>query len=80
MDESNQFERIPDPPSWGVYVRAARQIGGWTISEFAHHLNTSRMAVWRWENGVNEPKLSTIQKAAELVGMSAIELMFYVRF
>ena len=55
--------------------KEARKKRKLTQKEVAKELGTSRVTVARWECGVNNPKLNTVKKLAELYDCTTDELI-----
>ena len=55
--------------------REARKKRKLTQQEVAQELGTSRVTVARWECGINNPKLDTVRKLAELYDCTTDELI-----
>ena len=55
--------------------KEARKKRNLTQKEVAQKLGTSRVTVARWECGINNPKINTLKKLAELYGCTADELI-----
>ena len=55
--------------------KEARKKRNLTQKDVAQKLGTSRVTVARWECGINNPKLNTVKKLAELYDCTADELI-----
>lgn len=58
----------------GERIKAARINAGLTQRELAERLNVSFVNISQWENGVRNPKIETLQKIAEALGVEVWEL------
>lgn len=61
----------------GERIKAARINAGLTQRELAERLNVSFVNISQWENGVRNPKIETLQKIAEALGVEPWQLMGY---
>src|SRR6266849_7126398 len=57
-------------------LRQERELRGWTQSEVAERIGSTRINVGRWENGLTVPSPYYRQKLGELFGKSISELGF----
>src|SRR5438874_1975129 len=57
-------------------LRQEREQRGWTQSEVAERIGSTRINISRWENGVTVPSLYYRQRLGELFGKSILELAF----
>ena len=55
-------------------IRQEREQRGWTQSEVAERIGSTRINVSRWENGITVPGLYYRQRLGELFGKSLLEL------
>jgi transcriptional regulator with XRE-family HTH domain len=55
--------------SAGNAIRAARTKVGWSQDALAASLGTSHQLVSKWENGRVFPRMPTMQRIADLLGM-----------
>jgi transcriptional regulator with XRE-family HTH domain len=60
----------------GKRIALARSSSGMTQTDLAEKLNTDQSTVAKYETGVNEPRLATIEKIANLTGVSPCWLAF----
>ena len=56
--------------SIGGRIKAARKGAGLTQSELAHRLGVSPQCISQYERGVKKPKVETVGKIAEALGVS----------
>ena len=56
-------------------IAQLRRQKGWSQEELANHLQVSRQAVSKWENGTSEPNTSNLVALAKLYGISAEDLL-----
>ena len=61
----------------GERIREARLKAGFTQRMLADELGISFINVSQWENGARNPKIETLQKIAEVLGVQPWELMGY---
>lgn len=54
----------------GERIKAARINAGLTQRELAERLNVSFVNISQWENGVRNPKIETLQRIADALGIS----------
>lgn len=59
----------------GARIAQARKEKGWTQKELAERVHVSIAAVSKWERGLNYPDLSLLQPLAEVLGISAAEIL-----
>lgn len=59
----------------GERIRAARLRSGMTQRELAERLKISSAGIGQWENNVRNPKLSTLQKMAEVLNVNYQDLL-----
>jgi transcriptional regulator with XRE-family HTH domain len=64
-----------DAPPFGQRLAAFRKKRGWVQKELAEQLNTSRMIIDYYERRAVNPSLAFIERAAEVLGVSAAELL-----
>lgn len=63
----------------GKNIARVRRESGMTQEELAEKLNVTRQAISSWERERTEPDLDTVQKAAEVLGVPAEELIYGVK-
>lgn len=54
----------------GARIRIARLSMGMEQPIFAHKMGTQAANVSKWEKGINEPRMETIRKIADLTGFA----------
>nr|WP_321500250.1 helix-turn-helix transcriptional regulator [uncultured Dethiosulfovibrio sp.] len=54
---------------------SAREGANLKRSEVAEIIGTTRVTVYRWERGINEPDISTMRQLAKLYGCSVDDLV-----
>ena len=59
----------------GQLIKAERKKKKITQAELAEKLKISHVGVSQWENGVRNPKIGTIRKIADALGVGWIELI-----
>lgn len=63
---------MPDQPS---PIRAARIAAGMTQQQLADALGISQVSVTRWETGEREPRVSTLNRIASVLGCNLRDLI-----
>lgn len=61
--------------STGNRIQAKREALGWSREDFAQKLGTTRMTVWRLENGKIQPTLDKLQVIAKKLRTTVAELV-----
>lgn len=56
-------------------IKSAREAAGKTVREVAESMGVSRMAVYQWEAGVNNPSAKKLPALAQFLNASIDELM-----
>ena len=56
-------------------LKMFRNLKGIEVKQIAAHLDISETAYGKYENGVNNPKLSTIKEIANYLGISFLALL-----
>lgn len=59
-----------DPAHFGETVRRLRKQRGWSQEEIATKMNTKKQVISHYERGARIPKISTVAKCAEALGVS----------
>lgn len=59
----------------GERIRQARKSAGLTQAELAHKLGISAAGIAQWENDLRNPKIETIKKIADALGVDAWTLV-----
>jgi transcriptional regulator with XRE-family HTH domain len=55
-------------------LRALRKERGWSLSRLAIEARTSEVNVWRWETGVNGPRLANLYRLAVALSVDPADL------
>jgi len=70
---------MPEPQQSATHtgrnLRAARHAAGLKIAEVAVALGCTTDTIYRWEQGVHEPPLSTLRRLATLYGTAVADLV-----
>lgn len=74
VTQSNDSAWAPDE-TIGDRIRRTRIHLGLEQSAMAEQLHTSRSMIGRWENNETEPKISTIMKISETLGVDLVWLL-----
>lgn len=56
-------------------IKKYRTLKGWTQEDLATYLNVTRQTISKWEQGINEPDISTLERLSELFEISVDELL-----
>ena len=54
----------------GERIRQARKSAGMTQAELAHKLGISAAGIAQWENDLRNPKIETLRKLADALGVT----------
>lgn len=52
-----------------------RYKNGYTMDDVAQYVGVTKQAVWVWERGMSLPRADSIQKLAELFGVSMAQML-----
>lgn len=55
-------------PTGSALIRSARRLAGLSQEELAKRVGTRQPVVSRWERGIDEPRLSTLERVADACG------------
>lgn len=67
----NQEKNIKvDPANFGETVRRLRKQRGWSQEEIATKMSTKKQVISHYERGARIPKISTVARCAEALGVS----------
>lgn len=56
----------------GERIRQARKSAGMTQAELAHKLGISAAGIAQWENDLRNPKIETLRKLADALGLRPV--------
>lgn len=59
-----------DPANFGETVRRLRKQRGWSQEEIATKMSTKKQVISHYERGARIPKISTVARCAEALGVS----------
>ena len=76
--QTPSLETIAVRKSLGEAIKEHRTRCKMTQEFVAEHLNVSRQAVSKWENGTSDPSTANLLALAKLFGVSASELLEHV--
>lgn len=68
-------ERLPEAISFGKRVRELREAKGWTLGTLGEAARMNELQVGHIERGASDPKLSTILRLAQALGVRPGELI-----
>lgn len=60
----------------GERIRQARKSAGMTQAELAHKLGISAAGIAQWENDLRNPKIETLRKLADALGVTPGYLLY----
>ena len=64
----------------GERIRQARKSAGMTQAELAHKLGISAAGIAQWENDLRNPKIETLRKLADALGVTVTQTRCSVLF
>ncbi len=71
--EDNRLKKL-----LGENIKKARKLRGITQDELAQKLGLKRSVISKYENGLIEPSVFTVQKIAEILDISTFDIIFQV--
>ncbi|MGX7953630.1 helix-turn-helix domain-containing protein [Tsuneonella sp. HG249] len=66
---------IAAPKNLGSRIREARRSRDWTLDHLAELVGVSKTSVWSWEHDQSHPRLETLTRLSEALGLSVAHLM-----
>lgn len=63
---------MTDPHDFGSSLRRERRLAGLSVRELASRLGVTTQAVYHWEAGRSLPRLDTLRRLAEALGLDVL--------